>query len=92
MINADEAKNALIKLTLNLLNFLNEIIHFPFLKLFIIIFRNIKIGNWNWSVNSIEPGQQGRQNQLSVLPRLSHSLYGQVEIFKNSLYKYHTDK
>ena len=36
-------------------------------------------------------GLQGRQNQLSVLPRLSHSLYSQVEIFKKSLYKYHTD-
>ena len=35
---------------------------------------------------------QGRQNQLSVLPRFSHSLYGQVEIFQKSLYKYHTDK
>jgi hypothetical protein len=32
---------------------------------------------------------QGQQNQLPVLPRLSHSLCRQVEILKNYLYKYH---
>jgi hypothetical protein len=32
--------------------------------------------------------KQGRQNQLSILPRLSHSLYRQVKIFKNLLCKY----
>ena len=30
-------------------------IHLPFLKLFIIIFRDIKMRPWSWPANSIEP-------------------------------------
>ena len=47
----------IFKLTLNLLNFLNGLVHFPFLELSIVIFRNIKMRTWIWSANSIEPGQ-----------------------------------
>ena len=39
-------------LTLNLLNFLNGIIHLQFLALPIIIFRDVKMKNWSWSANS----------------------------------------
>ena len=38
-----------IQLTLNLLNFLNRIIHLPFLGLSIIIFGDIKMRIWFWS-------------------------------------------
>ena len=41
----------------NLLNFLNGMVHLPFLELYIISFRDIKIKIWSCSVNSIEPGQ-----------------------------------
>ena len=44
-----------IFLTINLLNFLNGKIHFPFLELSIIIFRDIKVTSQQ--ANSIEPGQ-----------------------------------
>ena len=44
-------------LTLNLLNFLNWIIHLPFLELYIIMLRDIKTKTWSWSANSVEPGQ-----------------------------------
>ena len=52
-------------LTINLLNFLNEIIQFPFLELTIIIFRDIKMRSWSWSANSIEPGQTARMFRLA---------------------------
>ena len=35
-------------------NFLNEIIHLPFLKLFIIIFRDVKIRTWSSPANNLE--------------------------------------
>ena len=71
-----------IKLSfLNLLNFLNGIIHLPFLELSIIIFRDIKMRTWKWSANSIEPGRlHGRAgwpgyillaDQLKVLTLIS---------------------
>ena len=41
-------------LTINLLNFMNGIIHLPYLELSIIIFRKIKMRTW--LANSIEPG------------------------------------
>ena len=44
-------------LTFYLLNFLNVIIHLPFLKLSSILFRSIKMKTWNWSANSTDPGQ-----------------------------------
>ena len=46
--------------TLNLLYFLNGIIHLQFFDLSIISFRHIKMRTWNWSANSIEPGQTAR--------------------------------
>ena len=44
-------------LTLSMLNFLNGIIHLPFLALSIIILRDIKMRTWSLSANSIEHGQ-----------------------------------
>ena len=54
-------------LTLNLLDFLNEIIHISFLALSITIFRDIKMKNWSWSANSIEPGQSAQMGRLAGL-------------------------
>ena len=54
-------------LTLNLPNFLNEIIHLPFLALSIIILR---ISSWeleSWWAKSIEPGQNARMCWLAWL-------------------------
>ena len=45
-------------LPLNMLNFLNGIIHISFMELSIINFRDIKMRTW--SANSIEPGQTAR--------------------------------
>ena len=50
-------------LTLNLLNFLNSIIHLAFLELSIVKFRNINMRTW--SANSIEPGQNARMYRLA---------------------------
>ena len=54
-------------LTLNLLNFLNGIIHLPFLDLSIIIFKDTKMRSWSWSTNSIEHGQNARMCRLAWL-------------------------
>ena len=52
---------------LNLPNFLNGIIHHPFLELYIIIFRGIKLRIWRWSDNSIiEPGQTATDVQAGL--------------------------
>ena len=48
---------------LNLLNFLNVINHLPFLEM-CIIFRDVKMRTWNWSINSTEPGQTARMCRL----------------------------
>ena len=53
--------------TLNLLNFLKGITHLPFLELSIIIFTDIKMRNWRWSVNSIESGQTAWKCRLAWL-------------------------
>ena len=47
-------------LILNLLNFLNGIIHFPFIELPIINFRDIKMRNCSLSANSIGPDETAR--------------------------------
>ena len=52
-------------LTLNLVNFLNGIVHLPFLELSIINFGDIKLRNW--SVNSIKPSQTARMCRLAWL-------------------------
>ena len=44
------------------MNFLNGIIHLPFLNLSIIIFRDFKMKTWSWSVNSIQPSQIAQIN------------------------------
>ena len=54
-------------LTLNLLNFIDVIIHLPVLELSIIIIRDIKSRTWSWSANSIEPGQTVRTCTLAWL-------------------------
>ena len=46
-----------IRLTLNLINFLNRLVNLPFLELSIINFGDIKLLILRWSANSIEPGQ-----------------------------------
>ena len=43
-----------------LLNSLNAIIQLPFLELFVIFFKDTKIGALCWSANSIESGQTAR--------------------------------
>ena len=42
-------KKSQLTLTLNLLNYLNGILHLKFLELSIVIFKDIKITTWNWS-------------------------------------------
>ena len=54
-------------LTLNLINFLNVMIHLPFLELSIIIFRNIKMGMGKCSASIKEPSQTARMCKLAWL-------------------------
>ena len=44
-------------LTLTLLNFLNDIVHLPFLEMSIINLEDIKMKIRSWSANSIQPGK-----------------------------------
>ena len=62
------------KEALNLLNFLNGIIHLPFFELNIIIVRDIKFWTWSWSANSIEPGQTAQMYRLAWLYNGSNGL------------------
>ena len=50
-----------LRTLLNLLNFLNEIIHIPFLELSNIILRDIK-KNFSWSADILEPGQTAQMD------------------------------
>ena len=50
-----------------LLNFLNGLVHLPFLDLSIINFRDIKLKNWCWSPNSIELGKTAWMCRLAWL-------------------------
>ena len=59
--------NILTTLTLNLLNFLNGIIHLPVLEMSIINFRNIKMRTWSWTANSIEPCQTPQMCRVAWL-------------------------
>ena len=55
-------------LTLNLLTFLNGIIHLP--SIFGTVnyyFRDVKMKTWSWLTNSIEPGQTARDCMLAWL-------------------------
>ena len=52
---------------LNLLNFLFEVIHLPFLELSIIIYKDIKMIIWSWSDNIKEPGQSTWMYRLAWL-------------------------
>ena len=55
-----------IMLTLNLLNFLNKIIHLPFLELSIIIFTDIKLKTWSLSASSVEPSRTAKKWQRLI--------------------------
>ena len=54
-------------LTFNLLNFLNGIIHLPFLEQSIITFMDIKMRTQRLSANSIEHGQTAQMCMLAWL-------------------------
>ena len=54
-----------VHLTLNLLNFLNVLVYFTFSELSINILHDIKMRTWNWSANSIEPGQTAQMHRLA---------------------------
>ena len=84
------------RLPLKLLNFLNGIIHLLFLKLSIIIFKDIKIRTW--SANSIAPGQTAGlalyqwQRLITLVPfsvTCIHACYYHLNCqFKNIQYEY----
>ena len=59
--------NIMIPKSLKLLNFINGIINLPYLELFIIIFRDIKIRTWGMSGNSTEPDQTAQMCRLAWL-------------------------
>ena len=76
-------------LTLNRLNFINGIIHRPFLEMSITIFRGIKMRTWSWSANSIEPDQTAQ----NLMCRLAWLYTGGKDLqqgkgFKKSLLLY----
>ena len=70
---------------LNLLNFLNGIIHIPFLELPIKSFKEVKMLTWSWSANSIESGQTAQICRLAWLytgAKTNHFWFKQDKGFK----------
>jgi hypothetical protein len=51
--------------TLKLLNILIEIVCLPFLELFVVNFRNIKLRIWNWSAESLDLGYTAEMFRLA---------------------------